>query len=66
MVLFVALMCVAMSCTISLAMSIINFGFSPGFLVRWLRAWALSFLIAWPTAYIFVPQVRRLVDRIAR
>jgi hypothetical protein len=60
-VLFVTLMVIAMSFIISLTLTIIKSGFTDGFLTIWLRNWALSAIVAWPTAMIVVPAVRKIV-----
>lgn len=58
---FVTLMVFAMSLVISLSLTIIRSGFTPGFFTVWLRSWALSALVAWPTAMVIVPLVRKAV-----
>jgi Protein of unknown function (DUF2798) len=68
-VLFITLMVAAMSMVISLTLTIVKVGFSHGIgalVDQWLRNWALSALVAWPTAYIVVPTVRRVVARVAK
>lgn len=62
--LFVTLMVLAMSFVISLTLTLIKSGFASGFLTIWLRNWALAALVAWPTAMLVVPAVRRIVARI--
>jgi hypothetical protein len=37
-----------------------------GFLVRWVRAWAIACLIGGPTAAAVMPRIKRLTDRLAR
>ncbi len=58
---FVTLMVFAMSLVISLSLTLLRSGFSPGFFTLFLRAWALSALVAWPFAMVIVPVVRRIV-----
>lgn len=59
--LFITLMVFAMSLVISLAMAFLNAG-PEGFVAgRWLRSWGLAALVAWPTAYMVLPVVRRIV-----
>jgi antibiotic biosynthesis monooxygenase (ABM) superfamily enzyme len=64
--LFITLMVLAMSFIISLVMSLLNAptlsDFSPA---RWLKNWLISMLVAWPTAYVVVPAVRRIVSKFA-
>lgn len=67
--LFITLMVAAMSCVISLTLTIIKVGFdhSLGYLLnQWLKNWALAAIVAWPTAYIVVPVVRKIVTKLAR
>lgn len=52
---FTFLMALGMSCIISFFMMSINIGFSSILLGKWLSAWAIAFVIAFPTAY-FLPK----------
>ena len=63
---FVTLMVIAMSFVISLTLTIIKSGFATGFFTIWLRNWALAAIVAWPTAMVVVPSVRRFVAHITR
>lgn len=65
-VLFVTLMVLAMSFTISLTLTVIKSGFTDGFTRAFLRSWALSAIVAWPTAMLVVPAVRRIVAAVTR
>jgi hypothetical protein len=65
-VVFVTLMVLAMSFVISLAMAVMNLPLDERFLARWLKSWLLAILVAWPTAYIVVPSVRRIVAKLAK
>jgi hypothetical protein len=65
-VVFVTLMVLAMSFVISLAMALINLPLDERFLGRWVKNWLLAMLVAWPTAYIVVPAVRRIVAKLAK
>jgi hypothetical protein len=65
-VVFVTLMVLAMSFVISLAMAVMNLPLDERFLARWLKNWLLAILVAWPTAYIVVPSVRRIVAKLAK
>jgi ABC-type enterochelin transport system permease subunit len=67
--LFITLMVTAMSCVISLTLTIIKVGFdhSMGYLLnQWLKNWALAAIVAWPTAYIVVPAVKKIVAKLAK
>lgn len=62
---FILLMCIVMCTVMSLAMTILNRGFEPGFVRFWMRSAAIGFLVALPTALLVVPPLRRVADRIA-
>jgi len=63
-VLFGALMSLGMSFSMSLTLTITNLGFVPDFFERWLRAFAIGFVVSFPTSLIIIPFVRRAVDRL--
>lgn len=50
-----------MTCIISAIATLRSLGPSPEFLALWPGAWALSWLIAFPTLLVILPLVRRLV-----
>jgi hypothetical protein len=47
-------------------MALINLPLDERFLGRWVKNWLLAMLVAWPTAYIVVPAVRRIVAKLAK
>ena len=62
---FILLMCIAMSGSMSLAMSFINLGFDHSlgvFISKWLKSWVIGFVVAVPVASVVVPVVRKIVD----
>jgi hypothetical protein len=59
-------MVLAMSFVISLAMALINLPLDERFMGRWFKNWLLAILVAWPTAYLIVPAVRRIVAKLAK
>ncbi len=61
-ILFVVLMVLAMSLVISLAMTLLNTGVRGDLIGRWMRGFAIAFLVALPGAFIIVPLMRRLAD----
>lgn len=63
-VFFVFLVTLAMSFLMSLALTAINMGFPSDFVFQWLRAWGLSFPIAFIAAFLILPPIRRLVERL--
>ncbi|MBL8764219.1 MAG: DUF2798 domain-containing protein [Phycisphaerae bacterium] len=65
-VLFVLLMCVCMSASMSLAMTLLNSGLSSGFLWRWGRAFGISTLVAVPVALLIAPPLRKLAEHFCR
>jgi len=67
--LFVILMCICMSGTISLAMLFLNVGFDlslGGFINKWLKNWVIAFFVAVPVALVVVPTVRKIVAALSR
>lgn len=67
--LFVILMCICMSGTISLAMLFLNVGFDlslGGFINKWLKNWVIAFFVAVPVALVVVPTVRKIVASLSR
>lgn len=62
-VLFIILVAGCMSCIISLAMVIVNTGVRGDLTGRWLKSWAIAFMIALPAAALLVPLLRKLADR---
>ncbi len=60
--LFVFFMALCLSCIMSLVMSLRTFGMEGAWIARWLSAWGFAFIVAFPTAYLVVPRVRKLVD----
>jgi hypothetical protein len=64
--LFILLMAFFMSGTMSLTMTFIKIGFGSMLIHEWLKAWAIGFVVAVPTAMLVVPMVRTIVDRLVR
>jgi len=67
--LFVILMCICMSGTISLAMLFLNVGFDlslGGFINKWLKNWVIAFFGAVPVALVVVTPVRKIVAALSR
>ncbi len=54
------LLSILMTCVVSLVSTLTGFGAGPGFLGKWLEAWGLSWLIAFPVLLVALPLVRRL------
>lgn len=55
-------MSLLMSCIMSLAISLLNVGFVDQIIMIWLKAWLLSFVIAFPTIVAVTPVVKKLVN----
>lgn len=53
-----------MSFFMSFIITLINLGLVDGFVFKWLGAFWKAFLIAFPTIFIVVPTVRRLVKKL--
>lgn len=49
-----------MTCVVSLVSTLRGIGLAEHFLSIWLSAWALSWLVAFPTLLMVLPLVRRL------
>lgn len=50
-----------MTCIISAIATWRSLGLSPDFLALWPGAWALSWIVAFPTLLVLLPLVRRIV-----
>lgn len=61
-VLFVFLLSGSMAAIMSLAMTIVNTGVDAHLVARWLRNFLIAWLIAFPSALLVVPPIRRFVD----
>lgn len=59
-----SLMAFLMSAIITAVISLLSFGFSTAALAAFVHKWPLGFIVAWPTAVVVLPLVRRFVDRI--
>ncbi len=44
--------------------TLLNVGLTPDFLVRWFRAWLLTWCVAFPVAIFVAPLARRLTERV--
>ncbi|MEM8860884.1 MAG: DUF2798 domain-containing protein [Chloroflexota bacterium] len=62
--LFATVMAALMSIVMSFALTAINVGFSADFLLIWLRACGLAFVVAVPVALAAGPIANRLVDAV--
>ncbi|RPE79537.1 DUF2798 domain-containing protein [Vulcaniibacterium tengchongense] len=60
------LLSILMTCIVSLVSTLRSVGAGPDFLRLWLGAWALSWLIAFPTLLAVLPLVRRATAAIVR
>ena len=50
-----------MSAIVSFIATVKNVGITDGLMLRWLEAWEISWLIAFPTLLVVLPLVRRIV-----
>lgn len=60
------LLSVFMTCIVSMISTLRGVGLQPHFLRVWLGAWALSWLIAFPTLLAVLPMVRRATSALVR
>jgi hypothetical protein len=58
------LLSVVMTCIVSLVSTLRSVGLTADLLRIWLSAWALSWLVAFPTLLVVLPLVRRLTAAI--
>lgn len=57
---------IMMTFVISLVTSAISLGMSEFTLLRWISAWGISWIIAFPTLLLVLPFVRELTKRIIK
>lgn len=62
--LFPILMAFFMSLIMSAVVTLINFGLTAQFPLMWIRAFAVSFVVAVPTAMFVAPLVQKIVANI--
>jgi hypothetical protein len=55
---------VLMSCVISFVSTAKAIGFTPDLVQSWLKAWGVSWLVAFPTVLVVLPVVRRLAGMV--
>ncbi|HOV13121.1 MAG TPA: DUF2798 domain-containing protein [Spirochaetota bacterium] len=60
------LMVFIMTFVVVFVSTVINYGFSSDFIVRWMKGWGISFLVAFPTVLIIMPFIKRIVDKITK
>ena len=63
---FIPLVVTTMSGVISFAMSALHHGFTAGLLRVWLQHWPVAFIVALPTAWVVLPGIRRMLERLSR
>jgi len=61
-VLFAFLMALFMAGFMSFIVTLINIGFVDGILGIWFEAYWKAFLVAFPTIFVVVPRVRKIVN----
>ncbi|MCW4016877.1 MAG: DUF2798 domain-containing protein [Candidatus Bathyarchaeota archaeon] len=62
-VLIATFMTIILGTIMSFAMVSINTGWTEGFLERFAHSWITGAVVAFPTSYVAIPLVRRLVNR---
>jgi hypothetical protein len=63
---FALIMGVVTTGLISFILITVNLGFTPNFLMAWLRSWLIAYLLAVPAILVIAPQVERFVDFLLR
>lgn len=59
----VLLMVIIMTAVVSLVMSLLNQNF---ILIKWLKGWTLSFIVAFPTILVVMPFTKKLVSKLVK
>lgn len=62
--LFALFVSIIMSLIMSFALTLINVGLVPHFLMIWLKSFGISLAVALPISLIIVPLIRKLLDKI--
>lgn len=65
-VLFAFLMALFMAGFMSFIVTLINIGFVDNILSIWFEAYWKAFLVAFPTIFVVVPQVRKVVNKLIK
>lgn len=60
------LLSIFMTCIVSLISTLKGIGWSPQFALKWLAAWGLSWVIAFPVLLLVLPLVRRVTMVLVR
>jgi hypothetical protein len=60
------LMVLIMTFIVVLVTVLVNYGTGPEFLSRWMRGWALAFIVAFPTVLVIMPVIRKLMLKITK
>lgn len=61
---FALLLAGVMTFVVSGVVTLLNVGLPPDFVGRWMRAWATTWVIAFPALLVVRPLVHRLVERL--
>ena len=57
-VLAMAAMVLIMTCVVVLISTLVNFGIHDSFLFRFLRGWAIAFVLAFPLVLVLMPRLQ--------
>jgi hypothetical protein len=52
-------MVLIMTMVVVFVSTIINFGFDESFVIRFIRGWAVAFILAFPIALVLMPKLQR-------
>lgn len=63
---FALLMGIVTTGIISFVLLALNVGFSAEFALKWLRSWALAYIIVIPAILLIGPRLQALVDRVVQ
>lgn len=59
----ITFMVLILSFFVTLVATLINFGIDEFFFLRWMKSWAIAFVIALPIALIAMPNIKKFVAK---
>ena len=59
----IIILALVMTCIVTLVMALLNENFV---LAKWLKGWMMSFLVAFPTILILMPNIRKFVFKFVK
>lgn len=62
-VLSMFIMVAIMTCVVTLVMALLNHSFE---LLKWMKGWGISFLVAFPTVLVVMPITKKIVSKLVK